>query len=157
MLNALAAAFANRCVSRLVPDGRYLMAFVSAALGAFPELRQLFQSALAIGSSGLNKEEFAVLCQSLLHIDLNYRELERIFELAVISVPWWEGQNQNWLQEVNSRRGRLACSQLSGRASSHDGRSLCADHQQPLFLAGCPAGGAAAFLGGRAAVLAFNL
>ncbi|CAE7607001.1 unnamed protein product [Symbiodinium sp. CCMP2456] len=50
-------------------------------------LRQLFQSALsaAAGSKGLPKKEFAVLCQSLLHIDLEYRELERIFELVVTS------------------------------------------------------------------------
>ncbi|CAE6947781.1 unnamed protein product [Symbiodinium sp. KB8] len=47
-------------------------------------LRQLFQSAAA-GSNGLRKKEFAVLCQSLLHIDLEYRELERIFELVVTS------------------------------------------------------------------------
>ena len=55
------------------------------------QLRQLFQSAAA-GSNGLRKKEFAVLCQSLLHIDLEYRELERIFELVVTSAPWLEGK-----------------------------------------------------------------
>lgn len=47
------------------------------------ELRQLFRSTTAADNI-LSKDDFVKLCQSLLHIDLTFRELERIFDIVVI-------------------------------------------------------------------------
>ncbi|CAK9048564.1 unnamed protein product [Durusdinium trenchii] len=44
-------------------------------------LRQVFHSVTE--GEALQKEDFVKLCQSLLHIDLTFRELERIFDIVV--------------------------------------------------------------------------
>ena len=54
----------------------------STDLDDVEELRHLFRASAE--KNILQKENFIKLCQSLLHIDLTFRELERIFDIVVI-------------------------------------------------------------------------